>query len=54
MTNLQGFELSYIPSTPHCGGILKALLAANFLFKPFYSIQLTVVGLTGRTGDLAR
>ena len=35
MINLQGFEPSYIPETPHCGGILKALLAVNFLFYQF-------------------
>ena len=31
MIYLQGFEHSYIQAAPHCGGILKALLAANFL-----------------------
>ena len=45
MIDLQGFELSYMPATPNCGVILKALLAANFLFYLVGNINQTLMAL---------
>ena len=42
MIDLQGFEHSYIPATPHCGGMLKALLAANFLFDQITQLAVSL------------
>ena len=31
MINLQRFEHSYIPATPHCGGYIESLACSQFL-----------------------
>ena len=31
MIDLQGFELIYIPATPHCGGYTESLACSQFL-----------------------
>ena len=31
MIDLQGFEHSYIPATPHCGGYTESLACSQFL-----------------------
>ena len=35
MIDLQGFELSYMPATPHCGGYTESLACSQFLVFPF-------------------
>ena len=36
MIDLQGFELSYIPATPHCGGYTESLACSQFLVFPAF------------------
>ena len=38
MIDLQGFEHSYIPATPHCGGYTESLACSQFLVH--YSVIL--------------